>query len=235
MARSKSGAIEVQKVGRQTGAAPDTAARAAGPRQRSFAGGVRARHSHGAHRHSGARRIAGQLRSRRTRAALGFQHQRQRRASRRAHDIDDRAAKADAGALRLQAGGLPAAASDRSSRRFARRAGGGQGPQRRGDGRGRCAGALGRRRGPAAGGAGKSHRQCGEVHRARRRAARCARGARGARPRPAGVHRHRQRHRAQAPPRSSGCSVRSRKPTPRSRGATAAPGSGLPSSSIWPS
>ena len=37
------------------------------------------------------------------------------------------------------------------------------------------------------------------------------------------------------PPRSSGCSGRSRKPARRLRGAMAAPGSGLPSSNIWPS
>ena len=145
------------------------------------------------------------------------------------------AAKADAGALRLQEEVFRPRRLIEVLGEFARRAGGDQGPRRRGDRRGRCAGALGRRRGTAAGGAGKPHRQCGEVHRARRRAARCARGTRDARPRAAGLHRHRQRHRAQA--RRDQAAVPAVRPSQarRLRGAMAAQASGLPSSNIWPS
>ncbi len=236
----KIGASEVQKVGRQAGAAPDAAARAAGRVDRSFARGVRARHSHRAHRHPGARRIAGKLQSRRTRAALGFGHQGQRRASRRAHDIDDRRRQSRRRGAHAAAGDFPAAPSYRGSGGFADRARGNQGPHRRSDGRGRFAGAARRRCGAAAGGAGKSHRQCGEVHRARRRRRALAWRARGARrarradrsgsslPSPTAASGSR-------PPRSSGCSARSRKPTRTSRGAMAAPGSGSPSSKFWPS
>ena len=54
-----------------------------------------------------------------------------------------------------------------------------------------------RRSGAVARGAGKSHRQCGEVHRAGRRTARRrAARARRARTRQARLHRYRQRHRA---------------------------------------
>ncbi len=69
----------------------------------------------------------------------------------------------------VAAGGIPAAAADRSIGRDAHRAGGDQGLAGRDDGRGRSSRAAGRRSGAAARGAGKSHRQRGEVHRARRR------------------------------------------------------------------
>ena len=48
------------------------------------------------------------------------------------------------------------------------------------------------------------------------------------------LHRDRQRHRPHRRPRSSGCFGRSRRPTSRSRAATAAPGSAWPSSSASP-
>ena len=87
------------------------------------------------------------------------------------------AARADAGSLTLQRGNLPAAALIEALARFARGAGGNQGPRRRSDDRRRPAGTAGRRSGAAAGGAGKPHRQCGEVHRARRCRLEAARGA----------------------------------------------------------
>ena len=79
---------------------------------------------------------------------------------------------------RRPAGSVRSAGAGAQCRRFAGRPGGGQGPAIVGRYFGKAAGARGRRSRPAARGAGKPDRQCGEVHRAGRRRAdgvgRCA-------------------------------------------------------------
>ena len=85
-----------------------------------------------------------------------------------------------------------------------------------------------------AGGAGKSDRQCGEIHRSWQREPRRDQRDGGARKGAARLHRVRQRHRAQPQPRSSGCFDRSRRRARPSRAATAAPDSVSPSSSGLP-
>ena len=77
--------------------------------------------------------------------------------------------------------------------------------------------------------------QCAEVHRARRHqvraGTRAARPGRDARHACGARHRHRARARSSAP----GCSSRSRRPIPRPRGDSAAPGSACRSCGGWPS
>ena len=141
------------------------------------------------------------------------------------------AAKADAGGITLQREAFSPRRSHRGAGGNARRARGDEGPRRRSRDRRRFAGNADRRSGAAARGAGKSHRQRGEIH---RRAARCGsrrgrrapRAAKSSSPSPSPTAAS-----GLTPPRSSGCSGRSRRPTPRSRGAMAAPASASPWSS----
>ncbi len=91
---------EKAKTRERGGSGPPTESAAARSRRRNRARGLRQRRPHSAHRHSGARRIARELQSRRARAPLGCRRQECRRHLAALTLVDG--AKVQAGALRLR-------------------------------------------------------------------------------------------------------------------------------------
>ena len=161
---------------------PRASAASRGRRARHGRGGARglcARGAHAAHRHSRHQRSAGDLRSRRARAALGRHHQGRRRTSRRASrrcSSMPRAAAASGLGVRQDFFDLRALARNAGDLLAGRAAA--KGLQSSVDISEKLPAFVDRRSRAAARGAGKPDRQCGQVHRAGRRRAdgrrRCA-------------------------------------------------------------
>ena len=153
----------VSRVGAKKRASAESSGRAR--RGRSGTGGLCPRGAHAADRHSGDQQSAGDLRPRRARTALGRHHQGRRGTSGEPCDLVRRCRAQQRSRAHRAARFLRSAHAGAQRRRFADRAGGGEGSAVVGRDFRKAAGIRGRRSRSAAGGAGEPDRQCGEIHR----------------------------------------------------------------------